>query len=80
MACDLAVQVLPDGMAPLARHLISHLAELHPSAVLAIPVIELASDCSSVPEFYQFFEVSLILEILLFSFIVHFSFSFSDCT
>lgn len=61
MACDLAVQVLPDGMAPLARQLISHLAGLCPSAVLAIPVIELASDCSSVPEFYQFFEVLLLV-------------------
>ncbi|CAG9532061.1 unnamed protein product [Cercopithifilaria johnstoni] len=67
MACDLAVQVLPDGMAPLARQLISHLAGLHPSAVLAIPVIELASDCSSVPEFYQFFEIKhfqFVIDIL----------------
>uniref|UniRef100_A0A158Q7U7 Rap-GAP domain-containing protein n=1 Tax=Elaeophora elaphi TaxID=1147741 RepID=A0A158Q7U7_9BILA len=67
MACDLAVQVLPDGMAPLARQLISHLAGLYPSAVLAIPVIELASDCSSVPEFYQFFEIrhfQFVIDIL----------------
>lgn len=66
MACDLAVQVLPDGMAPLARQLTSHLAGLHPSAVLAIPVIELASDCSSVPEFYQFFEVLFFILCFLF--------------
>ncbi|KAK6103072.1 hypothetical protein QQG55_11065 [Brugia pahangi] len=67
MACDLAVQVLPDCMAPLARQLISHLASLHPSAVLAIPIIELASDCSSVPEFYQFFEIKhfkFVIDIL----------------
>ncbi|KAL3994370.1 hypothetical protein ACH3XW_21460 [Acanthocheilonema viteae] len=67
MACDLAVQMLPDGMAPLARQLITHLAGLHPSAVLAISVIELASDCSSVPEFYQFFEIKhfqFVIDIL----------------
>uniref|UniRef100_A0A8R1TKT6 Rap-GAP domain-containing protein n=1 Tax=Onchocerca volvulus TaxID=6282 RepID=A0A8R1TKT6_ONCVO len=67
MACDLAVQVLPDGMAPLARQLIACLAGLQPSAVLAIPVIELASDCSSVPEFYQFFEIKhfkFVIDIL----------------
>lgn len=59
MACDLAVQILPDCMAPLARQLMVHLARLQPSAVLAIPIVELASDSSSVPEFHQFFEVPL---------------------
>ncbi|MCP9261515.1 Heterogeneous nuclear ribonucleoprotein Q [Dirofilaria immitis] len=67
MACDLAVQMLPNSMAPLARQLITYLADLQPSAVLAIPIIELASDCSSVPEFYQFFEIKhfkFVIDIL----------------
>lgn len=57
MACNLAVLVIPECMAPLARQLVGHLAALPSSAVLAIPVIEFASDCASVQEFHQFFEV-----------------------
>ncbi|VDM25619.1 unnamed protein product [Toxocara canis] len=57
MACDLAVQILPECMAPLARQLMANLASLHPSAVLAIPIIELSSDSSAVENFYQFFQM-----------------------
>uniref|UniRef100_A0A914ZTV8 Rap-GAP domain-containing protein n=1 Tax=Parascaris univalens TaxID=6257 RepID=A0A914ZTV8_PARUN len=57
MACDLAVQIIPECMAPLARQLMAHLASLQPSAVLAIPIIELSSDSSAVENFYQFFQM-----------------------
>uniref|UniRef100_A0A9J2Q841 Rap-GAP domain-containing protein n=1 Tax=Ascaris lumbricoides TaxID=6252 RepID=A0A9J2Q841_ASCLU len=33
MACDLAVQIIPECMAPLARQLMAHLASLQPSAM-----------------------------------------------
>lgn len=61
MACDLAVQIIPECMAPLARQLMAHLASLQPSAVLAIPIIELSSDSSAVENFYQFFQICFLL-------------------
>lgn len=59
MACNLAVQMLPDKMAILNRQLMENLAKLRPSAQLAIPIIELIGDSADVSEFYEFFQVSI---------------------
>lgn len=56
MACNLAVQVLPEKMALLNRQLIEHLVQLRPSAQLAIPIIELMNDAADVEKFYEFFQ------------------------
>uniref|UniRef100_A0A914C549 Rap-GAP domain-containing protein n=1 Tax=Acrobeloides nanus TaxID=290746 RepID=A0A914C549_9BILA len=67
MACDLAVQVLPDKMAIVNRQLMESLASLRPSAVLAIPIIELISDSAEVDAFHEFFQpkhFKLVVDVL----------------
>ncbi|KAH7723216.1 rap/ran-GAP family protein [Aphelenchoides avenae] len=56
MACDLAVQVLPDKMAIVNRQLMDVLVHLRPSAQLAIPIIELVSDSADCDVFHEFFQ------------------------
>lgn len=60
MACDLAIQMVPDKMAIFNRQLMKNLVALRPSAQLAIPIIELIGDSADVNEFYEFFQVLLL--------------------
>lgn len=57
MACNLAIQVLPEKMALLSRQLLEYLLSLRPSAKLAIPIIELIGDSADALKFHEFFQV-----------------------
>lgn len=56
MACDSAIQVLPDKMAIFNRSLLENLASLKPMAQLAIPIIELLGDAADIGDFHEFFQ------------------------
>ncbi|CAD6199750.1 unnamed protein product [Caenorhabditis auriculariae] len=56
LACDVAIQLVPSVMSGLGHRLIDHILNLQPTAVRAIPIMELLSDAAEVVEFHQFFQ------------------------
>ncbi|CAI4224137.1 unnamed protein product [Auanema sp. JU1783] len=64
MACDIAIQLVPERMSSNAHTLIEELLKLKPTSKRAIPVIELLSDSADIPEFQQLFKADYYKKIV----------------